>query len=159
MSLPYLLFSSGVLTSYLPCLSYPGCLVQHGGRRETLNWGFQGMLQIFGEQIIRKTVSFNSIHQRLQEISHTQKNVSQKITWGSPETLDLKCLDLMPSQAPLLVLAHGNLNLTFQHGRLDTFSMCEIWKDQGKNKERTTGQRGRVEKSQGTETCYDIIHI
>lgn len=42
MSLLYLLFSLGVLTSYLPCLSYPGCSLQPGGERKTLIWGFHG---------------------------------------------------------------------------------------------------------------------
>ena len=100
MSLPYLLFSSGVLTSYLPCLSYPGCLVQHGGRRETLNWGFQGMLQIFGEQIIRKTVSFNSIHQRLQEISHTKKMFPRKSLGGLQKPWIWNALIWCPAKHP-----------------------------------------------------------
>lgn len=68
MSLPYLLFSLGVLTSYLLC-----CLILATqcsmGRKGKLWLGVcSGCLQILSDQIVRLTMFFSFIHQRLRNI-------------------------------------------------------------------------------------------
>lgn len=88
------------------------------------------MLQILSDQT--KINSVLSLHSPEITQNFPEENGSKKITVGSQETLDLKCLGLMPSQASLLVSAHVNLNLTSQQGSLDSLPVFEIWKDSEK---------------------------
>lgn len=68
MSLPYLLFSSGVLTSYLPCLSFLAARYSMGGReKENFDLGFSGDAANLGWPYY-KIVFLHSIHQRLYKI-------------------------------------------------------------------------------------------
>lgn len=146
MSLPHLLFSVGVLTSYLPCLSYTGCSVQHGEKGKTWIWGFQGLLTILGDQIIGWTMLFHFIHQRLHRI-FKKKMFPRKsfmgsrfeIPWSDAQLSNLLSLSSWKSQ-PSFLEEHTRHIICVWHVE----GLGKIWKRLQSREEELKGIRQQV---------------